>query len=131
MDAVDRGIAAAELSPNGGAASGAPLEAGVSILRALVGMRGLSRMGHDAAHGCRVAEAGSPWVSIGRLVEGVAWRLRGDLWRARTSLEACERLATTTSAPVRSARRLTAMAIAGCGRVGCESRLKRWRRGMK
>jgi LuxR family maltose regulon positive regulatory protein len=68
-------------------------------------------MAEDAARGCRAAEEGSALSSVGRLMEGIAWRLGGDHQRARTSLEAAERLAVGIPAPTLLAQCLAQLAL--------------------
>jgi LuxR family maltose regulon positive regulatory protein len=105
---AQRWTAAAELGSPGG---GVRLEAGLAILRASIGRDGVANMCRDAAHGFAAAEAGSPLCCVGRLMEGVAWRLCGDRHRARNSLDAVERLAAGIPAPAILAQCLAQLAL--------------------
>jgi LuxR family maltose regulon positive regulatory protein len=99
--------AGAEVSPGGGV----PLEAGLAILRASIGRDGVGKMGRDAAQGSGAAEAGTALHCVGRLMEGVAWRLEGDRQRARTCFQAAERVAAGIPAPTILAQCLAHLAL--------------------
>jgi LuxR family maltose regulon positive regulatory protein len=111
--AAQRWSAAAELGPPGepSRGGGASFEAGVAILQAAIGRDGVARMGNDAAHGCQVAEAGSAWLCVGRLMEGVSWRLGGDSQRARNCLESGAGIAAAIPAPAILAQCLAQLAL--------------------
>jgi LuxR family maltose regulon positive regulatory protein len=111
--AAQRWAAAAERGSRGEVAPGGrpSLEAGAAILRAVIGRDGAVRMSEDAALGCRTAEPDSTCLCIGRLMEGIARRLRGDGRGARDCLEAGERLAAAIPAPATLAQYLAQLAL--------------------
>jgi LuxR family maltose regulon positive regulatory protein len=63
------------------------LEAGVLTMRAAVARDGIAAMQRDAARACERLADDSPWLSLCRLLKGVAAHLQGDVEAARRELE--------------------------------------------
>jgi LuxR family transcriptional regulator, maltose regulon positive regulatory protein len=84
------------------------LRSAALLLRAAAAPDGVTRMGEDAARGCGL-EGG--WHGLACLLQGVSWRLRGELGRARDCLDACEELSSAPPAPAILAQCLAQAAL--------------------
>jgi LuxR family transcriptional regulator, maltose regulon positive regulatory protein len=64
-----------------------PVQAGLALMRAGIGRRGLAEMGASAARAHELLDATSPWRPLCRLLEGVALHLTGERDQALERLE--------------------------------------------
>jgi LuxR family transcriptional regulator, maltose regulon positive regulatory protein len=80
-------IGAAALARSRTPAMVASLPAGVAVIQAAVGRRGMAPMGRDAARAYGLEEEDSPWRAIFSLLQGVAEHLTGDPGQAREHLQ--------------------------------------------
>ena len=69
----------------------------VALVRAVLAREGTEKMGNDAAAAGEALGDASPWISVCRLIEGVALHLRGLRDRARTRLGEAARRAAVVS----------------------------------
>src|SRR5690606_28597347 len=92
-DGVRRWCAVAQRGAYPGRLPGGPasLEAGVALLRGLLGRGGVSRVVDDARRAFDADDDDSPWRGAARLVEGAGRRLLGDPESARACLLDAER----------------------------------------
>ena len=80
-------IAAVALGRSSSSPSVASLPAGVAVIQAAVGRRGIAPMGEGAARASAREDDDSPWRAVFSLLQGVADHLTGDREQAREHLE--------------------------------------------
>ena len=80
-------VGAAALARSATPATVASLPAGVAVIEAAVGRRGMAPMGRDAARAYALEDEDSPWRAIFSLIQGVADHLTGDPEQAREHLQ--------------------------------------------
>ncbi len=90
------------------------VRAGLALMRAGVGRRGVEEMGADAAQAHELLGERSPWRSVCLLLNGVAVHLRGEGDEARDHLEQGAHLAAV-SAPLVQALCLSQLALLHTG----------------
>jgi LuxR family maltose regulon positive regulatory protein len=105
--AAELWAAAAERGVWGSSSRGAAQAA----VRAVLAGHGVTRMSDDAAFGREVGSPAGPWRHVCCLVEGVAWRLRGERELARARLEEAAGLAAGHEAPAVLAPSLAQLAL--------------------
>lgn len=79
-------VAVGALARSEQSANAPSLSAGVAVIEAAVGHRGMAPMGRDAARASALEDEDSPWRAIFSLLQGVAEHLTGDPRQAREHL---------------------------------------------
>ena len=85
-------------------------QAGIALMQAALGRRGVGEMGAEAERAGELLGDGSPWRPLCRLLRGVAEQLAGDLVAARGRLEEAAHLAAVR-APLVQAISLAQLAL--------------------
>jgi LuxR family maltose regulon positive regulatory protein len=93
-------VGAAALARSRTPATVASLPAGVAVIEAAVGRRGMAPMGRDAARADALEAQDSPWRAIFSLLQGVAEHLTGDPVQAREHLQDGIHLSCLAASPV-------------------------------
>jgi LuxR family transcriptional regulator, maltose regulon positive regulatory protein len=90
------------------------VQAGVAVMQAAIGRRGLSEMAADAARAGELLGEGSPWRPLGLFLQGVAHHVTGNAAEGRDLLEQGAHLAAVP-APLVQALCLAQLALLAAG----------------